>query len=218
MCQRPACAQPAAGRLGYDADALVITIDRFVDAGGGVALLCETHMARMTAPRGWQLDDQRIAQRSLFPLDAVLATTSAEASSAATPSSAEMCSSQAARSSDEHRTDQASWPAGHRSGNQTSDREPVGEGLSGATITPLRRRPRPALVAQHPVATQLRLDEQAPEVEAPIPQPRGVGGPLGVEPVLLEATTPLLARAFAQPRERRVAGGIGALLGIRAAG
>ena len=65
-CQRPGCSHPAVGRIGFDAAAAVLVIDGFIDVSGAVAVLCEVHLERMTAPKGWTIDDQRVGQRSLF--------------------------------------------------------------------------------------------------------------------------------------------------------
>jgi hypothetical protein len=66
-CDRPACSEPAAVAYGFDAAGRQVWLDRMLDedrARSGA--LCLRHAQRLTAPRGWWLDDRRVAVPELF--------------------------------------------------------------------------------------------------------------------------------------------------------
>jgi len=66
-CERPECSQPAAVRWGFDPRRLLVWLDRPEDDGSIDHGLCTTHAQRLRPPRGWWLDDRRLAQPALFP-------------------------------------------------------------------------------------------------------------------------------------------------------
>ncbi len=66
-CERPECSQPAAVRWGFDPRRLLVWLDRPGDDGSIDHGLCTTHAQRLRPPRGWWLDDRRLAQPALFP-------------------------------------------------------------------------------------------------------------------------------------------------------
>ena len=66
-CDRPACSEPAAVAYGFDAAGRQVWLDRLLDedrARSGA--LCLRHAQRLTAPRGWWLDDRRVEVPELF--------------------------------------------------------------------------------------------------------------------------------------------------------
>lgn len=83
-CDRPACSEPAAVAYGFDATCRQVWLDRLLDedrARSGA--LCLRHAQRLTAPRGWWLDDRRVAVPELFrdgeaPVESTVESTVAE--------------------------------------------------------------------------------------------------------------------------------------------
>ncbi|MFM7069075.1 MAG: DUF3499 family protein [Actinomycetes bacterium] len=58
-CMRPGCDRPATTRLSYDADVLAVWLDELNDAPEPVQEVCDFHADRLTAPRGWTIEDRR---------------------------------------------------------------------------------------------------------------------------------------------------------------
>jgi hypothetical protein len=54
-------------RWGFDPRRLLVWLDRPGDDGSIDHGLCNTHAQRLRPPRGWWLDDRRLAQPALFP-------------------------------------------------------------------------------------------------------------------------------------------------------
>ena len=67
LCERPGCSVPADVAYGFDADTLVVWLDRFeVDQGVRAGVLCRRHADAMVVPLGWMLDDRREPVPRLF--------------------------------------------------------------------------------------------------------------------------------------------------------
>ena len=67
LCERPGCSVPADVAYGFDADTLVVWLDRFeLDQGVRAGVLCRRHADAMVVPLGWMLDDRREPVPRLF--------------------------------------------------------------------------------------------------------------------------------------------------------
>ena len=67
VCSRPTCNVVARARFSFDSLNRLIILDRKLDEWGGSGNLCENHADRLVVPRGWALDDRRVAEPTLFP-------------------------------------------------------------------------------------------------------------------------------------------------------
>lgn len=74
VCARPTCNAVATTRFSFDSRDRFIILDRRLDEWGGSGVLCEAHADRLTVPRGWSLDDRRIAEPRLFAVHKFEAT------------------------------------------------------------------------------------------------------------------------------------------------
>ncbi|MEC6987828.1 MAG: DUF3499 family protein, partial [Actinomycetota bacterium] len=63
-CDRPGCPQPMALSYGFDPVGAVVWLD--VPSDSSSAGLCLQHAERLTAPRGWTIDDRRDPTLRLF--------------------------------------------------------------------------------------------------------------------------------------------------------
>lgn len=67
LCERPGCSVVADTTYGFDAEQLMVWIDRFETGGSGRAgVLCLRHADAMVVPLGWMLDDRRNPTPQLF--------------------------------------------------------------------------------------------------------------------------------------------------------
>jgi hypothetical protein len=67
QCQRPDCADNAAVSYRFDAQRQIVVLDRLSDASTSASgVLCARHASAMVLPKGWWLDDRRVARPSLF--------------------------------------------------------------------------------------------------------------------------------------------------------
>lgn len=57
----------ARARFSFDSLNRLIILDRKLDEWGGSGVLCQDHADRLVVPRGWALDDRRVAEPTLFP-------------------------------------------------------------------------------------------------------------------------------------------------------
>jgi hypothetical protein len=68
LCELPSCSRPAEVAYGFDAPRLLIWFDAYdesvTDASAG--RLCRRHAASLIPPRGWFLEDRRVAEGLLF--------------------------------------------------------------------------------------------------------------------------------------------------------
>lgn len=69
VCARPTCNNVATTRFSFESRDRLIILDRRLDEWGGSGVLCEAHADRLTVPRGWALDDRRIAEPRLFAVN-----------------------------------------------------------------------------------------------------------------------------------------------------
>ena len=67
QCQRPDCAEPASVAYHFDAARQIVILDNLRGSlGADAGALCARHGATMVLPRGWWLDDRRQAIPTLF--------------------------------------------------------------------------------------------------------------------------------------------------------
>jgi hypothetical protein len=67
LCERPGCSSAAQVAYGFDADHLVVWLDRLIDAEPSrTGVLCRRHADAMVVPLGWMLDDRREPVPQLF--------------------------------------------------------------------------------------------------------------------------------------------------------
>jgi hypothetical protein len=67
QCERPACAEPATVAYGFDPTRCVAWLAPLESGGIEHGRLCRRHADAMVVPRGWWLDDRRVAERLFVP-------------------------------------------------------------------------------------------------------------------------------------------------------
>lgn len=198
LCERPACSEPGAIAYGFDADRLLVwltPLDPSADRNRA-GVLCLRHADSMVVPIGWTLDDARDPTPRLFK-------------AARTP----------------RRT------GGRKSGRQSR----AGRGAADSSVTPLPRRPDTQLSLDETATVHVgpsgpdptpATGEGEPAVEQTVAEVTGVSAAAAEDPDatvaipwkpdfddtddldgLLDATSPLLARAFTGRRVGRANGG-----------
>ncbi len=187
VCVRPGCDRPARARLAYDTVTCQVWLDQLPDRSGRAQEICDLHAERLTVPRGWMLSDRRADAPALFVADVVVP---AEAVTADAP---------------RRRRARRAEPDDTRN-------------LFDEIAADLSEAPIEVVVAPHlvvvdpddePVDAPAAVDE--PEsVEPAAVEPAAVEEPLAAEPdepddelPSLQATSPLLARAFRQTGPQR---------------
>ena len=185
LCQRPTCSQLAAAQVRFDIATLRVVVEALDDDPRTAAVLCATHAARVTAPRGWTVDDLRVAAPPLFRDERAGATRSAEGAVTKFRS-----------------------PRGPRGPRRRASQRADGD------------RPTPTEDASEPTlpligsSTPTGSDQPGPGASPGAPGAAAPGASAAQTPgmvALLDAASPLLFRAFAQPRDRGLHG-LGALL------
>lgn len=71
LCERPGCSAPASVAYGFEAARTMVWIEPLTPENADSARvggLCRRHADSLTAPRGWWLDDRRIALPRLFSI------------------------------------------------------------------------------------------------------------------------------------------------------
>lgn len=175
---RPGCDRDAAARLTYDTIGCQVWLDDLAERTGRNQEICILHAERLTVPRGWALEDRRSEEPPLF----------------VPPPSAPP----AARPRTEGR-------AGRR--RNSSDSHPAAQTMELFEV--LRQELAEAEAAAEPVPEPVA--EPVPEpvgetVPEPVPEPvdEPVAEPVDDElPAALQATSPLLSRAFATTGHQR---------------
>ncbi|MFM8528096.1 MAG: DUF3499 family protein, partial [Ilumatobacteraceae bacterium] len=69
LCERPGCRREATVMFGFHAERLLVWIDTATPdqvSRARSGALCKEHADRLTAPRGWHLDDRRQPVPQLF--------------------------------------------------------------------------------------------------------------------------------------------------------
>ncbi|MCU1344080.1 MAG: hypothetical protein JWL70_346 [Acidimicrobiia bacterium] len=67
QCQRPDCSDRAAVAYRFDAQRQIVVLDGLADSNSPASgVLCARHASAMVLPKGWWLDDRRVARPSLF--------------------------------------------------------------------------------------------------------------------------------------------------------
>lgn len=179
-CERPGCGAPATVAYGFAADRQLAWLADLGEDRSASGALCESHAEAMVLPRGWWLDDRRTDEPTLFRAPEHR------------PTAVE-------------RRDRTDEPRRRRGEGRRPHELVIGEQLAlDSEVVP------PAEADDEP-------DDQDPPVAAAEPEPVPAGPPLVapdvvVEPWtprfdvaddlggLLDASTPLLARAFGRRR------------------
>jgi hypothetical protein len=177
-CSRLGCDQPAVALFSFDARACLAWLDP-VGSGGGAGMLCQVHADRMSPPKGWNLLDRRAPESRLWLGRPALESDAAERDVAeAVPTRS-------------HRTAR---------GRRTRPHEPTGPRLPfDAPPDGSRDAPFDTPEVREPVSSARVVDAHpAPAPDAPPTgspwSPRDRPGPELHR--ILDARTPLLARAF----------------------
>lgn len=175
---RPGCDRVAAARLTYDTIGCQVWLDDLAERTGRNQEICILHAERLTVPRGWALEDRRSDEPPLFvPPPSAPAATRPRAEGRA----------------GRRRNSSGSHPAAQTMELFEVLRQELAEAEAAAEPVP-----EPAL---DPVAET--APEPAPE-PAPDPVPETVPEPVDDElPAALQATSPLLSRAFATTGHQR---------------
>lgn len=178
---RPGCDQDAAARLTYDPVGCEVWLDDLAERVGRHQEICALHAERLTVPRGWLLSDRRSDQPSMF-----VAPVAPVARVAPAPT-------------EEPRRRRRATSKGHPA-TQTLElfevlRQELAEADAGA-------RPVVAATEPDPEPEREPVHEPVPEPE-PEPEPVGHSAEPDELPEVLQATSPLLARAFGSTGHQR---------------
>lgn len=67
-CERPGCSAPASVAYGFEPERFIVWIETAPDDTDALrsGVLCRRHADALTPPRGWWLDDRRVAMPQLF--------------------------------------------------------------------------------------------------------------------------------------------------------
>jgi hypothetical protein len=185
-CDRPACSEPAAVAYGFDAAGRQVWLDRMLDedrARSGA--LCLRHAQRLTAPRGWWLDDRRVAAPELFrdgeaPVEPTVESTDAEPAKPRRPRKPRKPRPVVERTPDPTLATSTAGTEASTETDESGDRPSVElhEDVAAAGTMILEE----SLVVEGDVVVEESIVLEEPEVAEPNP--------------LLEPSSPLLARAF----------------------
>ncbi len=176
-CERPGCSEPASVSFRFDARRRLVELFPGVTELENLAgALCRRHGDAMVLPRGWVLDDQRVAVPRLFDV-------------AGAPSRPEVTPKTRRRRRDTSATHSASDPSVNLFVVPEVPEvvgEAVGEAVGEITVADV--------AGEHPDAA---ADETRAIPWAPVFDPAdNLGG-------MLDATTPMLRRAFGTDHRRR---------------
>lgn len=157
---RSGCDRPATTRLAYDAGRLEVWLDELAGEPGPVQEVCDFHADRLTAPRGWSVEDRRAPRpdRSVLPSGRPSSTV---ATVPAAPSPGFDTGSSGAGPSQVLDDPATATPstAGRRR-RRSSDATPVEPGTQpGSLLSRAFRASGP----QHSVLTQDEPDDDAPD-------------------------------------------------------
>jgi hypothetical protein len=65
-CERPGCGERASVAYGFDAGRQLVWLATLAEDGPAAGALCRRHAASMALPKGWWLDDRRVEVPTLF--------------------------------------------------------------------------------------------------------------------------------------------------------
>lgn len=171
---RPGCDRLAVARLSYDTIGCQVWLDELPERSGPVQEICELHADRLTVPRGWILCDRRAEQPALFVAPSEPAETSTRAVTVVPTRST--------------RTRAISSPELFELIDAPDLEPPVEIAVEAAVQLDL-------VVALERAELEQHADEALPDAEGS--EPELAPEPDDVElPSALQATSPLLARAF----------------------
>ncbi len=181
VCVRPGCDRPARARLAYDTVTCQVWLDQLLERSGRTQEICELHAERLTVPRGWMLCDRRAEAPALFVAEV------AAPAEEPTSSESKRRRRRAKRSADDTRN------------------------LFDEIAADLSEAPIEVVIAPHLVVVEA---EVGPDVEPapvePAAERRDVvatddvpDDDAGDDLAVLQATSPLLARAFRQTGPQR---------------
>jgi hypothetical protein len=174
LCERPGCSQVAEMTYGFDADHLMVWIDSYERVTNDRAgVLCRRHADAMVVPLGWMLDDRRDPVPRLFKTPAT---------QTATPT--------------RHRR----APSQHRSAAEQLrlDAEAVIDAVAEIELpveVPVQVAMEVEVAAEAPEAAELGVDVEG-DVDADVLPWKPTFDQTDDLDGLLEARSPLLARAF----------------------
>lgn len=170
---RPGCDQDAAARLTYDPVGCEVWLDDLAERVGRHQEICALHAERLTVPRGWLLSDRRSDQPSMF-----VAPVAPVARVAPAPT-------------EEPRRRRRATSKGHPATQTLELFEVLRQELADAEAE-ADAGARPVVAATEP--------DPEPELE---PEPVGHSAEPDELPEVLQATSPLLARAFGSTGHQR---------------
>ncbi len=188
VCVRPGCDRPARARLAYDTVTCQVWLDQLPERSGRSQEICELHAERLTVPRGWMLCDRRAEAPALFVAEVV----------ATTDGSPEV-------SSDGGTTRPRRRP--RRDPDSTRN-------LFDEIAADMSEAPIEVMVAPHLAVVDVGHDSTAPPIEpapvepAPVEPAAEIRDAMAADDAVddlpvLQATSPLLARAFRQTGPQR---------------
>ena len=182
VCVRPGCDRPARARLAYDTVTCQVWLDQLPERSGRSQEICELHAERLTVPRGWMLCDRRAEAPALFvaevaPIDAAP-------------------------------VDAAAVDVAPRRRRTRRDADNT-RNLFDEIAADMSEAPIEVMVAPHLAVVDVGHDSTAPPIEsAPVEPAAEIRDAVATDDALddlpaLQATSPLLARAFRQTGPQR---------------
>jgi hypothetical protein len=185
-CKRPGCDRPAATRLSYDTVSCQVWLDPLPEFAGRDQEICALHSSRLTVPRGWSISNHQLLRPTV---DDAPAPDAPDADAAVTDAVVPDAPVPDAPVSDAPVSDVA-----------VSDATVVAAGEGGAPERRTRRdRARMARMARTAPVGQDSSDASEGDPDTP------PGGTQGEDelPDALQATSPLLSRAFRSTGHQR---------------
>jgi hypothetical protein len=143
-CEKLGCNEPGEVAFGIDRNSCVVWLENYdPDDARHLNVLCTTHAARLTLPRGWSFDDRRERVPRLFvaprPTASTSARTPAKGRDATTPTRRTTATR---RTTPTRRTTKKTAPAAGKSGNKTGA---VPRRTARDTSKPVKRMDGPGL-------------------------------------------------------------------------
>ena len=137
-CEKLGCNEPGEVAFGIDRIACIVWLENYdPDDARHLNVLCATHAARLTLPRGWSFDDRRERVPRLFVAPKPAASTSAR-----TPEKGRDATTSTRRAAPTRRTANKTAPAAGKSGNKTGA---VPRRTARDTSKPVKRMEGPGL-------------------------------------------------------------------------
>jgi hypothetical protein len=143
-CEKLGCNEPGEVAFGIDRIACIVWLENYdPDDARHLNVLCATHAARLTLPRGWSFDDRRERVPRLFVAPKPAASTSARTPAKGRDATAATRGTTASRrTTSARRTTKKTAPAAGKSGNKTGA---VPRRTARDTSKPVKRMDGPGL-------------------------------------------------------------------------